>query len=73
MGACKHRHKKFIAVTDYRGYPEKIYSCQDCGMMITDFASESELNDFKGLSKRSHELTVGMEEKPEKRLSAGNS
>ena len=47
MGDCKHRHKKFIGVSDYRGYPEKVYSCQDCGMLITDFASDSELRDYQ--------------------------
>jgi len=58
MERCKHRHKKFIAVTDYRGYPEKIYSCQDCGMMITDFASEAELADFQKSAKKAANLTL---------------
>ncbi len=58
MGTCKHRHKKFIAVTDYRGYPEKIYSCQDCGMMITDFASDGELRDFNKMNKKEQEMAV---------------
>lgn len=58
MGDCKHRHKKFITVTDYRGYPEKIYSCQDCGMMITDFASEAELKDYQKQGKKMPDLTM---------------
>lgn len=72
MGRCKHRHKKFIAVTDYRGYPEKIYSCQDCGMMITDFASEAELLDYRKLHKRPENITAMPTEKgniEEKRIS----
>ena len=71
MGECKHRHKKFIAVTDYRGYPEKIYSCQDCGMMITDFASEGELKDFNAMNKKEQETIARKNAEPlEKEASA---
>lgn len=67
MGECKHRHKKFIAVTDYRGYPEKIYSCQDCGMMITDFASDGELRDFNSQNKKEQDTIARKHEDiPEK-------
>jgi hypothetical protein len=67
MGTCKHRHKKFIAVTDYRGYPEKIYSCQDCGMMITDFASDGELRDFNKQNKKEQATTLRQAEDPEEK------
>ena len=71
MAKCTHRHKKFIAVTDYRGYPEKIYSCQDCGMMITDFASDAELVDYKKLSKKPENSSMPSKEigNSEKRVS----
>jgi hypothetical protein len=44
---CKHKHKKFVMVSNYQGFPERIYSCQDCGTMVSDFASDEELNEFQ--------------------------
>ncbi len=34
-------------VSNYQGFPERIYSCQDCGTMVSDFASDEELNEFQ--------------------------
>jgi hypothetical protein len=44
---CKHQHKKFVMISNYQGFPERIYSCHDCGTMVSDFASDEELNEFQ--------------------------
>ena len=41
---CKHENKKFITILDYRDYPEKLYICQDCGITITDYMHEEDLD-----------------------------
>ncbi|MFA5928336.1 MAG: hypothetical protein WC838_03435 [Candidatus Margulisiibacteriota bacterium] len=40
---CQHEHKTFLGVMDYRGYPEKLYMCDDCQIPISDFVSEEDL------------------------------
>jgi hypothetical protein len=40
---CKHEKKKFLSVIDYRGYPEKLYLCETCGITISDYISDQEL------------------------------
>lgn len=34
-------------VSNYQGFPERIYSCQECGTMVSDFASDEELMDYQ--------------------------
>lgn len=40
---CKHENKKYLTLIDYRGYPEKLYICQDCGITISDYMHEDEI------------------------------
>lgn len=47
MKKCSHNNIKFLAVTDFRGYIEKLYQCEDCGIPISDFGTEKELSLFK--------------------------
>lgn len=34
---CNHERKKFITFMDFRGYPEKLFICEECGITISDF------------------------------------
>lgn len=40
---CKHENKTFVTFVNHRGYPEKLFTCDDCGIPISDFADESEI------------------------------
>lgn len=54
---CSHNSLKFLAVTDYRGYIEKLYQCEDCGIPISDFGTEKELCLYQE-SKNYNEMLV---------------
>jgi len=41
---CDHKNKKFITFIDYRGYPERLFICQDCGITISDYMHEEEID-----------------------------
>lgn len=38
MWTCRHKKKHFIALTVTNGILEKHYSCQSCGMIISEVA-----------------------------------
>jgi len=41
---CQHKQKKFLGMIDYRGYPEKLFLCETCGMTISDYISKDDLD-----------------------------
>ncbi len=55
MWHCSHSKKHLITETDYRGYPEKIYSCQYCGAII---AVPSEHIEIRSEERRTEVGTV---------------
>ncbi|MFC1478867.1 hypothetical protein ACFL57_05365 [Candidatus Margulisiibacteriota bacterium] len=40
---CDHKHKDYLGVIDYRGYPEKLFVCLDCGITISDYMTDDDL------------------------------
>jgi len=44
---CNHNRKKFVRILDYRGYPEKLEICEECGMTIIDYVSDQEMDLMK--------------------------
>lgn len=51
MRKCNHKNTRFLAVTDYRGYIEKLYQCEDCGTPIADFGTVEDLQLFRRYQK----------------------
>ena len=41
---CKHKNKKFIGIIDYRGFPEQLFLCKDCGTTISDYITDDDLS-----------------------------
>ncbi|MFH1429045.1 MAG: hypothetical protein ABIH39_04800 [Candidatus Margulisiibacteriota bacterium] len=42
---CEHKNKDYLGVIDYRGYPEKLFICQDCGITISDYMTDDDLEE----------------------------
>lgn len=38
MWKCQHKKRSFVTATEYQGKPENLYSCQGCGVMISEIA-----------------------------------
>lgn len=43
---CTHSRKKFLTFMDFRGWPEKLFVCEDCGMTISDFITVEDNHNY---------------------------
>lgn len=40
---CQHPYKKFIGISEHNGWPEKNYTCLQCGVFISDYANQTDM------------------------------
>lgn len=57
---CKHESRTFISYLEVRGYPEKLFICEDCGCTISDFVSNEDRYNFVKSSGYKPSIVIGL-------------